>query len=164
MRFPHYFSRFIGASAPANMVLGQAADLDPNTAGFGGGPMQPSDAVDNVLITKITSPSGWPLQRIAIGYSYVGAGPAPALPNCALWIWDGLTGRWYRMPSTFTLTIDQITVADVVGLMDGGPRGQADMLKPSVGGLEVWVSVPAPGGAPDGEYRFPVGPDMSANP
>lgn len=165
MRFTHLFRRFLGAGTDASKQFGQAGDLAPNTAGAGAVPMRPSDAVDSVLITRFTNASGWPVQRVAIGYSYIGVGVAPAtLPNCALWIWDTRTDRWYRMPSTFTLTLDQVALSDVVAMMEGGPRSQAETFNPTAGSLEAWLSVPAPGGAPDGEYRFILGPDLSANP
>lgn len=163
MRFPHQFSRFLGLGTDPARQLGQASDLAPNTAGSGSTPLKPSDATDTILISKFTNSSGWPLQRVAIGYK--GPGGAPALPNCALWVWDYETERWYRMPTTFTLNPDQITITDVVALMEGGPRSQAELLKPTAGSLEAWLSVPNPGGPPpDGEYVFAFGPDLSANP
>lgn len=165
MRFAHLFSRFLGAGTPATKQLGQATDLAPNTAGASSTPLRPSDSVDNVIIGRMQNPSGWPLQRIAIGYSYIGVGPAPALTGCALWLWDARTERWYRMPATFTLTVDQIQISDVVGAMESGPRSQAELLNPTAGSLEAWLAVTNPGGPPpDGEYRFVVAPDLSTTP
>ena len=164
MRFPHRFQRFLGAGTDPAKQLGQATDLDPNAAGAGSVPLRPSDAVDLVLISRFVNASGWPMQRVAIGYSYAGAGPAPALTNCALWIWDFRTERWYRMPVTFTLTVNQIAVSDVVALMEGAPRSAAEQLIPTAGTLEAWLAVPNPGGAPDGTYTFITGPDLSTSP
>lgn len=161
MRFPHRFSRFLGAGTDPLRQLGQAADLDPNAPA----PKKPSDTVDMVLIGKFINSSGWPLQRVAIGYKYIGGGAPPALPGCALWVFDYQTEQWYRMPATFTLTLNQIQISDVVALMESSPRNQAALVTPTAGSLEAWLAVPNPGGPPpDGEYVFSTGPDLSANP
>lgn len=164
MRFPLRFSRFLGVGTDPARQLGQATDLNPNIAGTGSVPRPPSDAVDNILITKFANSSGWPFQRVALGYRYVGGGVAPAIPATAVWLYDYKTEQWYRLPTTVTLNPNQLTMADSVVLMEGGPRSPTTLLEPTAGSFEAWLAVPAPGGAPDGEYTFIVGPDLSTSP
>lgn len=164
MRFPVRFSRFLGAGTDPARQLGQATDQNPNTAGSGAVPILPNDASDNVLITKFANASSWPFQRIVLGYRYKGAGAAPAIPGVGLWLYDFKTEQWYRLPTLVTVNPNQMTMADSVVLMEGTPRSQQTVLEPTAGSFECWVAVPTVGGAPDGEYTFIVGPDLSTSP
>lgn len=156
MRFPFHFTR-VKPAATGKVTLG--SETTPPTT-------PPLSSMDNLFAGKFTSPSGFPVQRLAIGYKYTGAGPAIDLP-VQVWIWDDSTTAWYLLSSgtlTHPSASGQGTVTKVASLAGsdmpavGAGLGSAQ----GVGSLTVFVFVSDPGAAPNGTYDFVVAPDLAS--
>lgn len=146
MRFHSQFTRNKGGGAPA---LG--SDLDPNVS-F---PEGPHPTQDNVLSANIKSSWNEAVKRIAIAYHP----PAGALAlDAQVWIWDGLTKRWYKLLGGGAGKI----VADTLSFFDLPPLSdrlmQLGAESQSYGaGFDVYIQITDPGAAPAGAHIFAVG-------
>lgn len=153
MRFPVHFTRVKPAAAPA-ITLGSETSPPAKAP-------SPS-SMDNLLTCKVTSTSGFPVQRIAVGYKTTAAAPI-ALPF-EVWIWDDPTSAWYLLTSGNLVapvaanngTITKVAVMAGADLAALGANTQA-----SVGALDAWVFIKDPGAAPNGTYDFIVAPDLA---
>lgn len=157
MYFPHSFDRYIGAAPSGAILLG--ADVDPTT-------LTPTlqaayKSRSNVLTSRTCNTNGFPVQRIAVGVRYVGAGTPSAVP-IDTYIWDDSLQCWFKVQVTtgITIGINCITFVDVPSLLDF-PVTQTGMgLKP-VGALEMALVASQPTTHPDGLYQIVAGCDVS---
>lgn len=125
----------------------------------------PSKSQSNVLHSRPFNYQGWPAQRIAVAYTYVGStDPAPDL-TADLYFWEDSQEAWFKLnASAVTLKSGQIAYFDVVTVIEGAlTNNRLDGNSSSVGALEVCL-VPAYDGTPDsGEYKFSMAADMSSS-
>ena len=144
MRFTSKFSRFKGAPGP-----GLGDDTVPTTA-----PTPGPNA--NLMCSRFSNVNGWPCHRIAVTYR----GPESAIPLPAtMWFWEELTQYWYQIGATVNLNPDAVTFFDVVGLLEGS-QASPDV-NPTAGSIAALLIVDDPGGAPNGEHIFAMGPDLT---
>jgi len=155
MRFPNKFVRYIGAGL--SPLLG--SDVDPTTLS----PYVQKQYLgnDNVLVSRTLNVGGFPMQRVAIGWSYSGAG-APAVAPVTVFIWDDNSERWYKVyhASVVSIPVNNITFLDVCTLLDFPHTTPGAGMLPT-GALEYAILVGAPVAAPDGMYTIIAGCDVS---
>jgi hypothetical protein len=150
MRFPTHFQR-IKPTTPGTPTLG--SDTLPST---------PSATADNLFIGKFTSTSGFPVQSLAIGYKYTGAGAATALP-CSLYLWEDQTSAWYLIGSGSLVapgTSGQGVVTTIACLALADNPALASQLATNAGSLTVLVIV-SDNASGNGTYDFIVAPNLS---
>jgi hypothetical protein len=144
MRFHHKFSRQVGGVSP-DPVLG--SDAVPTALA--------DQAKDTVLTASFSNTNGVASQRIAVAYSYVGAGAPGNLP-ANVYIWDDLTQNWYLLNAApLTLKPGTIQFFDCIGLPQSAPSSEPR------GSLEAFVKVNAAGGDPNGVYTFALAPVLN---
>jgi hypothetical protein len=156
VRFPLHFVRTL--PTPAAPLIGLGADTVPSTA--------PDHAtMDNLFVGKFVSNSGFPVERLAIGYKYTGAGPAVALP-CQLWIWEDKTQAWYllataNLSAPGTSGQGTITPLRVLSGAEAPSLGSDYGGGGNIGSLTVLIIVQN-NSAPNGTYDFVVAPNLTA--
>jgi hypothetical protein len=154
MNFPKSFVRYLGGPIPA---LG--SDANPTTLTLA--QQAAYKTLDNVFSCRPQNTSGFPIQRVAMGVAYDGAGSPSAVP-IASYVWDDLTCRWFKVQvaTAVTLDINSITFVDVPSLLDFPNTSLGAVLAP-VGALEIALVPGFPTTHPDGTYTFVVGADVS---
>lgn len=158
MRFPFKFTRQVGA-ASLDPALG--SDVNPTTLAAGS-VAKAYLTNSNVYSSRLQNTSGYPVQRIAVGYGTDAVGLAQTIK---LYMWEDMTERWYEVPHTGTTANKTIAFFDIAALVDvanvkqtGAQQGQLT----SPGSMEVAIVVTPPGGDPAGVYTFIVGSDASS--
>jgi hypothetical protein len=147
MRFAFSFNRRVGAGT--DPLLG--SDTAPTGAG---------DLTATHVFKTTAVPSGT-AQRIAIGYQYTGAGPAPNL-SAKGYVYDGTSETWFTVDSlSTTLKPGDIAFLPLVRLVDKPQAAGGDPYASRVDSLEVALVVTPAGGEPDGSYSFFLGSDIS---
>lgn len=166
MRFPFQIVRYF-ITIPAG-EFGLGTDGLPNA--FGGQPENYAGvraARTNVFAARLCNINGWPIQRVAVGYKYEGAGSPPGTLPITFWILDELSRNWYQMPSPATvLTLNTITFFDHPALADNQQTKSSEpdaIVRREIGSLDVALVI-GNAGAVDGRYLFPVGADVSSAP
>lgn len=157
MNFPMVFCRFVGGAPPGGVALG--SDVAPTTLSL---PLQADyKRASNVFTARAHNTSGFPVQRVAIGIAYDGAGVPTSVPISS-YIWDDKTARWYKIQTVSAVTIDinSISWVDVPALLDF-PNVSANGGLAPVGALEIAIVAGLPATHPDGCYTFVVGADVS---
>ncbi|MCW5832342.1 MAG: hypothetical protein KIS78_07890 [Labilithrix sp.] len=144
MRFPVMFVRRKGGSGSTPLLGVDAKPIASTPKGTGPG--------DNVLSHKLARP----MNRVAVGYRYEGAGSAVALP-VSIWCWDDASEKWFEADAG-TLQDGALTYLKCPALADPPPTS-ANLGQPQHG-VDVLVIV-EDDGAPDGTYRFVAGPDTA---
>lgn len=147
MRFPFQFTRRIGGTG-AVPVLG--SDVAPVDRG---------DLTDsNVFKTSV--PSGIAVQRLAVAYSYTGAGVPVAL-SAKVYLYDGTTERWYTTDANdITLKPGDISYVSISQIIGKSQVVGGDPYVSTANSLEIALVVAASGTDPDGSYTFPMGLDL----
>jgi len=147
MRFPFQFTRRIGGTG-AVPVLG--SDVAPVDRG---------DLTDsNVFKTSV--PSGIAVQRLAVAYSYTGAGVPVAL-SAKVYLYDGTTERWYTTDANdITLKPGDISYVSISQIIGKSQVVGGDPYVSTANSLEIALVVAASGTDPDGSYAFPMGLDL----
>ena len=156
MYFPNKFVRYVGAAPAGGIALG--ADADPTTLSVA---LQSAyKTLTNVLTIRLANTIGFPVQRIAVGCTYVGAGTPSAVPIVS-YVWDDNTQRWFilQQAAAIAVAINSITFVDVPSLLDF-PTTDGIGLR-AVGALELAIVAAVPTTHPDGTYTFVTGCDVS---
>jgi hypothetical protein len=150
MRFAYQFDRSLPAGA--NPALG--SDTAPTVAADLAG--------TNVFKTTVNT--NGTTQRIAIGYQYTGAGPAPSLAVKG-YIYDGTSETWFTVDSLgVTLTAGDIAFLPVAQLIDTPQVDGGDPYNSRTDTIEFALVVTLAGGEPNGDYTFLMGSDVSDMP
>ena len=137
MRFPCTFTRYVGSIPAGGIELG--ADEPPTPAAAA---MPTDNTLEAILRIDLA------LNRLAIGYSYTGDGPAIAL-TADVYQYAEDTNVWYRLTAVpITLTPGALNYIGVVG-------GQPPMVNQS-SSLSFYILVNAGDTPPDGSYLFQV--------
>jgi hypothetical protein len=134
------------------------ADADPTTLSHA--EQAAYRGFTNVITSRQANTIGFPVQRVAVGVHYEGAGVPSAVP-VAIFLWDDSTQVWYRVQhaSAVTVNINSITFVDTPSLLDF-PSVQGQGLRP-VGALELAIVASVPTTHPDGTYTIIAGCDVS---
>lgn len=155
MRFHKTFQRVkpaAGGGSPPTL----GSDAAPTTAA-------PTAQQDNVLSCKIRDINGWPVQRIAVGWTTTGANPVAL--NGDLYVWERTIGHWFKINDTaLSLKPNQLFFFDIVSMIEpvsnaqnvigSGPRAASDS-------LDVMLIVTDPGAAIAATYVIGMGPDLT---
>ena len=153
MRFPASFKRQKG-SASTDPAIG--SDATPTT-------VAPAASNDNVLTAKLRDINGWPVQRIAVGWTTTAASPVAL--NGALYLWEETSGHWYLIQSGVSLPPNQLVFFDVCTISEPTPVDRnlykSSSASNSAGAIEVMLIVTDPGTAVNGVYVFVMGPDLT---
>ncbi len=151
MLFPATFKRYVGTAPPGGVALGSDV-LPPNTAPAG---------TDNLIVGKPTDKNGGPVRSVEV--TYQGPAGAPAL-TARMYFYEDSTGQWYQVGAQQTLTPGQVTFWQVITLMDAA----ATLVNLKVGlgpaQLAQILIVDSAMGAPNGLYRFTMGPSPNPPP
>lgn len=145
MRFPMTFNRVVDGVAD---TLG--TDAVPTT--------RPSASADNQFACKLYNVNGFPLQRLAVGYTTNLPNHAGKDVTVAVWLWDDTSSAWYQVGSA-ALKDGTISYFDVPALMDNPQRVRDDYA--NAGSCEVCLVAAKPGGADVATYTFICGADVS---
>lgn len=150
MNFHTYFKRRVGPSPAEVPALGAATDPEP---AFDAG----VDAnKDSFFIAKVGG-VGNPIQRVAIGYRFSGGAGLALVAK--LWAYDRNSKQWY-LAASGNLADGALTYLRVPCLADP-PQTQANLTRPTAGGIECLVTIADPGGLGNGTYHFVVGADTA---
>lgn len=163
MRMHKKFSRWKGAAPAGGVALG--ADVVPGAPNYGATAptiVSPVDA-DNVFSHRFLDANGWPAHRIAVAMNYKGVGTPVALPG-TIYVYDGLTNRWYQLGPTTSLTDGKIVFFDTLGVTQRSKAGDvASLSDMNTSGESVLLIVTDtnPAAAPNGEYEFAFAADLT---
>jgi hypothetical protein len=154
MRFPHSFKRYVGKAPEGGKELGTDKAPTSETARV--------PTPDNVFESRVANIHGYPVQRLAVGYS--GPKGAPELV-VAVFVYDDTSERWYQSGIAQQIAEGTLSYFDVPLLLDNARTGGGEGLK-SQGALEAMIVVEPNGGshklkAPEGTYIFIAGADVS---
>lgn len=149
MRFPTLFKRVLPAG-PSAKTLG--ADTIP------GAGVPPNTTMDNIVVAKSGNMIGNPVSRIAVTY-FTDAG-APIDLTAKMYFYEAGSAQWYLIAQG-TLKNGQVTFFDIIALAD--PPVTAKTLDAASSSITQLLIVDA-GAAPDGNYVFTMGADLSASP
>lgn len=150
MRFPKSFSRFKGTVPAGAIALG----------GDGAAPTAPPGSYDNVMVSRFSNTNGWPCHRVAVVYK----APSGVLAlSATMWFWEDNLQAWFQIGDPQNLTPGKVAFFDVVALLDV-PHVAADMNSVTAGSIAQALVVADSGGAPNGEHKFAVGPDLTTSP
>jgi hypothetical protein len=150
MRFPTIFKRILPATA-GTKTLG--TDTVP------GAGVPPDSSADNLLVAKNNNINGWPVHRVAVTY-FTDAG-APIDLTAKMYFYEEASARWYLIGQG-TLKNGQVTFFDIISLADP-PQTQKNLAAGNSGSISQILIVDA-GAAPNGNYVFTMGPDLTTFP
>ncbi len=155
MRFQKVFSRWKGATPTGGITVG--ADGVPT-----GVPSTFNQAKGNVLSYLLQSPTGWPVHRIAVGYTPPVVVPATVLGVYGtMYIYDAESALWYRMgEGRMLLQPKALTYFDSIAPGSRAVKSSTlgDNNSPSA---DVALFIEDPGSMPDGEHKFAMVPDLT---
>lgn len=169
MRMHAVFSRWksggagtvtLGSDAVPNAAQGAdgvAPGVAPPNTQSKAGAVGTGQVGDNALIARFSATNGFPVNRVAVAYNYIGAG-SPVTLTADLYLWCSAMQRWFKV-STGTLVNGQITLFQCVALSEPVARATASV--PASGSIEALLIV-ADNTAPNGEHRFAMGADVAA--
>lgn len=151
MRFPHSFKRYVGKGPGGGKELGKD-ELPASGERIGAAP-------DNLVVSRLWNVHGYPVQRLVVGF--VGPKGAGNL-SCVAMIFDDETQHWF-CSGTCELYPNALSYIDVPTLLDNAKTGGGAGLQSS-GAIEALLLIKSAGKAPEGEYVFVAGTDVSNAP
>lgn len=144
------FSRWKGGSQPSNVPILLGADSAPTS--------MPTGANDNVYTHRTSNSSGWPVQRLVVGYK---APSGNIALTCTVYVWDANSQAWFQIGSSRQLMTGKLSYFDSLGLNEAPQiRSNVELASPGSTYLAVVIS-DGSGNAPNGEHVFVVGSDIT---
>ncbi len=160
MKFPTAFTRYKGTVPAGAKALGADTTLPVGRAGA---------STDNVLSSRFVSINGWPVTRVAVAAKYTGVGSPIAL-DAWMYFYEDNLGLWIPTQAAATPVTPGTAAApkpvvffDVITLTDL-PHVKGDLDAVTPGSISQILVVADAGGAPDGQYDFVIGADLTQKP
>jgi hypothetical protein len=161
MRFPWSFTRSVGSGFPS-LPLVECAP--PPRGPLGETVAAQYLARDNVLASRQANTSGWPAQRIVLGWF----GPSDVEPRHTFsftsYVFDHRSSCWFESGRKLNVPPFVLQMVDAPVLLDSPTAGRKNGQMTGPQALEVMIVPTADSDMPRGEYTFVVGADVSSTP
>jgi hypothetical protein len=156
VRFPVSFQRQKGVGGSTLPAIG--SDAVPTKAPVANTPTNPNS---NVMACKIRDVNGWPVQRIAVGWTTSAATPTQF--NVDMYLWETTSQAWYLMGS-LAMNPNQLYFFDTIAVSEPTPL-QSNVNQPGspaqAGSMNVALVVTDPGAQVNGTFTFVMAPDLT---